>query len=63
MPGGNVTNVNSVVSPLRIHIYFKLMNDLTLERSPMSARTAGKPLLVTVPFRDTEKHTPEGKAL
>lgn len=56
-------NVNSVVSPSLIHIYFRFMNDLTLERNPMSAKIVGKPLHVPVPFRDMGKHTSEGKSL
>lgn len=61
MLGEGVVNVHSVVSPSLIRIYFKFTNDLTLERSPMSAKTVGKPLRVPVPFRDMERHTPEGK--
>lgn len=57
-------NVSTVVSPSFIHIYFKFMKDLTLERDPMNAKTVVKPLHVTVPFEDMEKHIPEqGKTL
>lgn len=55
----NAMNVSSVVSPSFICIYFKCMKDLTLERDPMSAKTVVKPLHVTVPFEDMEKHIPE----
>lgn len=57
-------NVSTVVSPSFIRIYFKFMKDLTLERDPMNAKTVVKPLHVTVPFEDMEKHIPEqGKTL
>lgn len=52
-------NVSTVVSPSFIRIYFKFMKDLTLERDPMNAKTVVKPLHVTVPFEDMEKHIPE----
>lgn len=60
MLGGNAMNVSTVVSPSSTRIYFKFTKDLTLERDPMNAKSVVKPLHVTVPFEDMEKHIPEG---
>ena len=54
-------NVNNVVSPLFILLYFKHMKELTVQKSPIAVNNVVRPLNLTVPFEST-KETILGKS-